>query len=431
LNSVNNKPYTILTVDDDAGIRGFLEIFLNSLNYHVIAVENGRRGMEFIRKDLPDAVITDLHMPGGDGFDLLAYIRESAPDLPVIVMASQGQLDDAVRALRLGAWDYIHKPIKETAILRLAIEKALEKARLVSGNRNDRNHPQVQLFRKSAELRASDRHYRLVADFAYGWECWINADGKILYTSPSSENVTGFSSEEFVRDPGLIQEIIHEDDRALFAQHLKENRLMDGVCRIDFRIVRRDGRERWIGHCCQEIRGSNGDYLGRRCSNRDITYQKKIERDLIRHQQELLNKTDNLEKVNKALKALLDQREVEKQAIEQTMVSNLKRFVFPYIEELEKLDIEEGSKIYTGIIRTNIEQLISPISKTLSGAYFDLTPTEIKVADLIRQGGSTKSIATLMNTSVNTVAIHRNKIRKKLNLLNKKVNLYTFLNSLP
>lgn len=140
--------------------------------------------------------------------------------------------------------------------------------------------------------------------------------------------------------------------------------------------------------------------------------------------------TEKLTGANRALKALLDQREIEKKSIEQTMVVNLKRYVFPYLEELDRLKIADDVKSCVNIIRTNIEQLISPVSKRLRGAYLDLTPTEIKVADLIRQHKSTKSIARKLNTSPSTVEKHRNKIRKKLNILHKKVNLNTYLNSL-
>ena len=112
------------------------------------------------------------------------------------------------------------------------------------------------------------------------------------------------------------------------------------------------------------------------------------------------------------------------------MVNNLKRFVFPYLDELERRKFEKDTHVYVSIIRSNIEQLITPVEKKLSGAYLALTPTEVKVADLIRLGKSSKSIATLMNTLPSTVEKHRNKIRKKLNLLKKNINLHTYLNSL-
>lgn len=139
---------------------------------------------------------------------------------------------------------------------------------------------------------------------------------------------------------------------------------------------------------------------------------------------------ESLTGVNQALKTLLDQREIEKRAIEQTMVVNLKRYVFPYLEELDRLQIDDDVKSYVNIIRTNIEQLISPCSQRLGSAYIDMTSMEIRVADLIRQDKSTKSIAKQLNISPSTVEKHRNKIRKKLNVINRKVNLNTYLKSL-
>jgi DNA-binding response OmpR family regulator/DNA-binding CsgD family transcriptional regulator len=139
---------------------------------------------------------------------------------------------------------------------------------------------------------------------------------------------------------------------------------------------------------------------------------------------------DDLSGANQAFKAILDQREMERRSIEQAMVANLKRYVYPYLDELERPRAGSEHKSYVKIIRTNIEQLIAPVSSRLGSAYLDLTPTEVKVADLIRQSKRTKSIAAKLNISPSTVEKHRNKIRKKLNILHQKVNLATYLNSL-
>jgi DNA-binding NarL/FixJ family response regulator len=112
------------------------------------------------------------------------------------------------------------------------------------------------------------------------------------------------------------------------------------------------------------------------------------------------------------------------------MVGNLKRFVFPYLDELAQAATIKDAQTYADVMRANIEQLVAPVTKSVNMAYLDFTPTEIKVADLVRQGESTKSIAAMLRTSPSTVEKHRNKIRKKLKLLNKKINLRTYLNSL-
>jgi putative two-component system response regulator len=96
-------------------------------------------------------------MPEADGFELLQAIHRARPTLPVIIMSGQGELRDAIQALRLGAWDYITKPIEEMSILRLAIERVLEKARLIEENRTYRDHLEEMVARKSAELLAKQQ----------------------------------------------------------------------------------------------------------------------------------------------------------------------------------------------------------------------------------------------------------------------------------
>jgi PAS domain S-box-containing protein len=424
------QAHTILVADDEPGIRRVLKKRLVDWNFRVMTAENGRRAISLIQSDRPDVVITDLFMPEGDGFDLLRYIQETSPELPVIVISGQGELGDAIRSLRLGAWDYLYKPIEKMSFLQLAIERVLEKARILEENRAYRDHLEDLVTQKSAELLASEKRYRIVADFTSSWEYWIAPGGDIVYISPSCESITGYSVQAFIEDPSMLREIIHPEDRDRFDRHLNDSSRQKEVSHFDFRIARGDGEQRWIGHTCLPVYDLQGRYLGHRCSNRDITYQKKIENDLNGQKQALIEKTISQEKANEALKALLDQRDTEKKSIEQAMVVNLKRFVFPYLEDLERLNTGKDAKAYVNIIRNNIEQLISPVSKNLSGAYLELTPTEIKVADLIRQSRSTKSIAAILKTSPSTVEKHRNKIRKKLNILKKKVNLQTYLNSL-
>ena len=419
----DEKRCTILVVDDELPIRRMLERRLSAWDFRVWTAESGREAMELMQSKSPDLVMTDLFMPDGDGFELLRYITETEPELPVIVISGQGELGDAIRALRLGAWDYLYKPIEEMDFLQLTIERVLEKSRLIQENKKYRDHLEKLVEQKSVELAASEKRYRTVADFTYNWEYWVAPTGDMLYVSPSCERITGYSPVEFVENPWMLQEIIHIEDRAVFQRQHDGPHSTEDFCQFDFRILRRDGEQCWIGHSCRPVFDSEGNYLGRRGSNRDITYQKEVEIDLLRQK-------TSLEKANEALKLLLDQRETEKKSVEQTMVNNLKRFVFPYLDDLQRHNIGNEAMTYVNIIRTNIEQLISPVSKSLSGAYLDLTPTEIKVADLIRQGKSSKSIAVMLNTSISTVEKHRNKIRKKLGILKKKVNLQTFLNSL-
>ncbi|MGD9973257.1 MAG: PAS domain S-box protein [Desulfatirhabdiaceae bacterium] len=133
-----------------------------------------------------------------------------------------------------------------------------------------------------AALQSSREKFRMVADFTYDWEYWIAPDGSLPYVSPSCERITGYRPEAFQNDPGLMMRIIHPDDASPITDHLfAEYRLSElGICRMDFRIINRSGEELWISHICQPVLGTDGQYLGRRASNRDISKRKRAMQEL-------------------------------------------------------------------------------------------------------------------------------------------------------
>jgi PAS domain S-box-containing protein len=131
------------------------------------------------------------------------------------------------------------------------------------------------------ELREIGERFRTLADFTYDWEYWLNPDGNYVYVSPSCERITGYRSEEFQENPGLLETIIHPDDRAIVTKHLRKEPIEGSVVYpVEFRLITRGGEERWLEHVCQPVYGSNGNYLGRRGSNRDITERKRAEEAL-------------------------------------------------------------------------------------------------------------------------------------------------------
>ena len=146
--------------------------------------------------------------------------------------------------------------------------------------------------RKEAEkaLRVSEEKFRTVADHTYDWEYWRTADGSLAYSSPSCERITGYTAEEFLHDPRLLTRIMHQDDLEVFRSHLDDtarNAAPTDCATPDFRILTRSGEERWIAHVCQEVFDGEGKTLGRRACNRDVTTQKKTERDILKKQQQL------------------------------------------------------------------------------------------------------------------------------------------------
>ena len=129
----------------------------------------------------------------------------------------------------------------------------------------------------SAQAR-SEQRFRLLADFAYDWEYWLGANGELLYVSPSCERISGYKAEEFMANPDLLTDILHPEDRPLLDSF--HNPPEEGEeFSAEFRILRKDGDESWIGHVCRRVYDKKGRPMGIRVSNRDITKR--------RHYQEL------------------------------------------------------------------------------------------------------------------------------------------------
>jgi PAS domain S-box-containing protein len=136
-------------------------------------------------------------------------------------------------------------------------------------------------------LRTSETRYRIVADNTYDWEYWVSPEGRFLYTSPSCQRITGYAASEFETDPKLLSHIIHPGDLTQFEAHLERDQIKSGPSELELRIIHRDGTTRWIGHLCQPVFDAQGLFLGRRGSNRDITYRKKAEKALEESSQKL------------------------------------------------------------------------------------------------------------------------------------------------
>ena len=163
---------------------------------------------------------------------------------------------------------------------------------------------------------------------------------------------------------------------------------------------------------------------------KDITKEVRVYRKLKERETELEIKTSDLEKTNAALTVLLKKREEDKTELEEKVLANMKELVEPYIEELNNSRLSSGQKTFLNILKSNLGEIISPFSYTLSSKYLNFTPTEIRVANLVKEGKTTKEIAALLRISTKTAGFHRENIRKKLGIKKKKANLRSRLLSL-
>jgi DNA-binding CsgD family transcriptional regulator len=159
----------------------------------------------------------------------------------------------------------------------------------------------------------------------------------------------------------------------------------------------------------------------------DVTERKRAEKALRAREAELKIKTTSLEEVNTALRVLLERRDEDKTELNEKVLFNVKELVVPYLEKLKRSPLDSKQAVYLNILESNLNDIISPFSRTLSAKYLGFTHAEILVANLVKEGKTSKEIAEMMHLSTRKIEFHRENIRKKLDIKNKKINLRSHL----
>ena len=173
--------------------------------------------------------------------------------------------------------------------------------------------------------------------------------------------------------------------------------------------------------------GNNAGIIG---FSVDITQRKRAGEALKAREAALRIRTNELEEANTALKVLLKRRDEDKTEIEQKVLLNIKELVMPYAEKLKKTSLDKQQTAYLNLLESNLNNIISQFTYKLSAKALGLTPKEIHVANLVRDGKTSKEIAQLFNVSVRAIEFHRKRIRDKLGLKNSKINLRSHLLSM-
>lgn len=219
--------------------------------------------------------------------ELLGYSKSEMLGRPVYDFS-----DEANVAILRSALSRRRRGVKETYSVQLRKKNGDRLPSLIAAtplfDANDRYRGSLGLIMDNtrmaeaeSKLGASERLFRLVADFTYDWEIFDDVDGKPIYISPSCERITGYSAAQFYAEPRLLNRIIYPADREVFSRHQAVHRggpAAPGA--LDFRIVTAAGEVRWISHVCQSVFASTGEWLGYRVNNRDTTDRKLAEERL-------------------------------------------------------------------------------------------------------------------------------------------------------
>jgi len=234
------------------------------------------------------------------------------------------------------------------------------------------------------------------------------------------EKLTGFRREDWEGKKSWT-EYTHPDDLPRMEEYFRMRRINpDTVPKTyESRLIDRHGKVKHILVNVNMIPGTRKHVS----TAIDITELKEAEKQLIQ-------KSESLLELNTALKVLLDQRENDRKTLETTFLSNIREFVLPCIEKIRKMNPDKRILTYIELLESNLNHILTPFSRTLSAKYMNLTSTEIKVADLVKEGKNSKEISALLNITSNCVDIHRYHIRKKLGLA-KGTHLEAFLKNIP
>lgn len=315
-------------------------------------------------------------------------------------------------------------------------------------------------------LWAAKEQFRSIADYTPDGVVTADREAKIIYWNKGAKKIFGYNEKEILRKEVFI--LTHGRyigrDRKRVQSIMKTGRLSTTGKVYEAIAYRKDGTEFPVEVSFSSFK--DGDKVYITGIFRDITKRKEAEEELRRHQQELeelvkertiaiaekneqllkeieerkhtedavvkreaelKENSRNLEELNTALKVLLERRDNDKTEFGGNVISNVKELISPYLERLRKTELNPTQMNYLDIVELNLNNLVSPFVGNLSSRFINLTPMEIKVANLVKEAKTNKEIAELLYISLNTVLFHRYNIRCKLGIKNKKINLRTKL----
>ncbi|HPU29148.1 MAG TPA: PAS domain S-box protein, partial [Syntrophorhabdaceae bacterium] len=270
-------------------------------------------------------------------------------------------------------------------------------------------------------IKRAEENYRMIFENAMEGIFQTTPDGKILNANHAFARLFGFET------PEEIMRSINDVAKDLYVNPARRNELKqilesDGfVNNFEVQCRRKDGKLIWVNTNMRAVYNNSKNINYFEGTMVDITERKTM-------LEELNIKSKSLEEANAALNVLLKRREQDLLELEEKIVNNVKELVLPYIEKLKTFK-HYTNEALINIIENNLNEIVSPFIKRLTSRYLNFTPCEIRVADMIKKGKTTKEISQLLGLSTRTVDIHRYNIRKKLNLVKKKVNLQTYLHT--
>lgn len=291
------------------------------------------------------------------------------------------------------------------------------------------------------EKRSALERYKLIADFAHDWEMWFRPDGKLEYVSPAFQSISGYTPDELISQPKLINQIIYPDDLQKYLDYIENSvNLITIRQNLTFRILTRTKQIRWCEIKSRAVYDRRGKYLGQRASVNDVTrlmqalgeirhlsdgkqfelkarekYMRDLEskdRELFSYLMTISHINETLQYIRKNLKKLMLGGDKEANEIIEQMIRHIDSPLF----SAETWDN----------FRLHFERIHPGFFERLQSRFPSLTTRDRKLCAYLRLQLVTKEIAVLMNITTESAEISRVRLRRKLKL-ERRVSLSDFI----
>ena len=411
----------ILVIDDEPALQKAMQKALKNENYDIIFADNGLEGLEQLKKEKPNLVLLDLRMPKLDGLEFLEKINIK-PDDPysVVIVTGHGNDREVERSFELGVNFFLHKPLSLVEVRCLA-RRCLEMKAVEKELREHRHSLEKLVTQRTKALISQVRFQQNLIDSIPVPIYFKDIDLNYLGCNRAFEETLGFTKEHIVGK--TVHDILPQ--KLARVHHQKDLQLLQAgeIKYYEVSSAYPNGKKHDLLVFKALFHNKDGSVEGLIGTNLDISERKQAQLQLELHAEELEN-------ANTALRVLLKQVNENKTDMESKVLDNFARLVNPYLDILEANLANTPQQEYIKVIQENIKKITSAFSQKLSSSYIGLSPREIQVADLVRHGRTNKESAGVLNVSINAVEFHRNNLRRKLGIQNKKVNLRTYLLSM-
>ncbi len=257
-------PKTILIIDDEISILEGLISFFEDEGYRVLSARDGESGLDLFLTNNVDLLITDLRMPGKDGLEVMKTVRKRSPGTPMIVISGAGKKEDIIRALRIGAHDYITKPIEDLDVISRTVYRVLENKQL-----NDEN----TVYRE--KLEKSELRYRTITENIAEGVFTVDEFENFTYANQVFCGMIGYSNLEILSKN--LKDVSTEDS---FKTILKQtqNRKAGATDRYIVEMHNSNGDTIHVELACSPISNPKDPYQGAIAVARDVTRMMELRR---------------------------------------------------------------------------------------------------------------------------------------------------------